>query len=241
MKPDFEYSLDFFLNKLHMTKGIFVDVGANDGFHGSMTLDLENNGWSGVLIEPNPILVEKLVQNRKSPVFQFAVSNSEGRLPFYIVSGPGNIHGLSRFSIDDNFRAHIASLGGSIKEEIVEVKKISSIINSKGELPKVNFLKVDVEGHELAALQGFDFKKYRPELIVTEDNFKDSDKSVRHYLEQNGYKIAARDRINNWFVRSDLKPIFFKESLQASIRFLRWDIKRFFYKIFNLKFKTGNN
>lgn len=57
--------------------------------------------------------------------------------------------------------------------------KISSIMDEESTLDKVDILKVDVEGHEFEVLKSFDFDKYQPALIITEDNFKDADKSVR--------------------------------------------------------------
>lgn len=85
MRSDYEYSLNYFLKKLNISKGIFVDVGANDGQMGSMTYELEKNGWSGILIEPNPILVINLKKIRTSPVFPYAISSTEGDLPFLLL------------------------------------------------------------------------------------------------------------------------------------------------------------
>lgn len=241
MKPDYEYPLNYFLEKLNISKGKFVDVGANDGKIGSMTYDLEKNGWSGILIEPNPILVENLKKIRTSPVFPFAISSQEGDLPFYIVEGSDNLHGLSRFNYTKEFEDHVKKCGGSVKKTIVPVKKISSIMNEAQNLDKVDFLKIDVEGHEFEVLKSFDFEKYHPRLIVTEDNFKDSDKSVRNFLHSKGYEVIARDRINYWFApKSEIKH-FLYDYLHAKLRFFRWNLKRILYRLLNKKFRTGNN
>lgn len=241
MKADYEYPLEYFLERLHLSKGKFVDVGANDGKTGSMTYDLEKEGWSGILIEPNPLLVENIKKTRTSPVFQNAISSKEGELPFYIVEGPSNLHGLSRFNYTKEFEDHVKRSGGEVKKTIVDVKKISTIMNEAKDLDKVDFLKIDVEGHELEVLKSFDFDKYRPTLIVTEDNFKDADKSVRHLLASKGYVVIARDRINYWFApKSEIKH-FLYDYLHAKIRFVRWDIKRMLYGLVNKKVQTGNN
>lgn len=241
MKADYEYPLDYFLNKLKITKGKFVDVGANDGETGSMTYALEKNGWIGVLIEPNPLLVENLKKIRTSPVFPCAISSVEGDLPFYIVDGPSNLHGLSRFNYTKEFEEHVNKNGGTVKKTIVQVRKISSIMNESQNLTSVDLLKIDVEGHELEVLKNFDFKKYKPRLIVTEDNLKDADKSVRHFLCSKGYVVIARDRINYWFTDKSEINNFLYDYLHSKMRFVRWDVKRFIYRFLGKDFHTGNN
>jgi FkbM family methyltransferase len=241
MTPDYEYPLDYFLKRLNISKGTFVDVGANDGKIGSMTYDLEKNGWDGILIEPNPTLVENLKKVRTSPVFPYAISSTEGSLPFYIVEGPNNLHGLSRFNYTKEFEDHVKNCGGSVKETIVHVKKISSIMEETKNLRKVDFLKIDVEGHELEVLKSFDFDKFHPRLIVTEDNFKDADKSVRFFLRNKGYEVIARDRINYWFAPKSEIKYFLYDFIHSKVRFARWDAKRFFYRLMKKKFQTGNN
>lgn len=241
MKSDFEYPLNYFLNKLNITKGKFVDIGANDGQKGSMTYDLEKNGWSGILIEPNPILVENLKKVRTSPVYPYAISSTEGDLPFYIVAGPDNLHGLSRFDYTQEFEDHIKKCGGTVTKTMVHVKKISSIMQEAQNLESVDLLKIDVEGHEFEVLKSFDFEKFHPRLIVTEDNFKDTDKSVRLFLHSKNYEVIARDRINYWFAPKSEVKHFLYDHFHAKFRFIRWDIKRFFYRLFNKKFQTGNN
>ena len=241
MKASYEYPLGYFTEKLHMGIGVFVDVGANDGIHGSMSYQLEKEGWSGILIEPNPLLVNRLREVRTSPVFQCAISSNEGDLPFYIVEGPGNIDGLSRFDYSKEFEDHVKSCGGSVKKSIVNVRKISNVIEEAKNISKIDLLKIDVEGHEFDVLKSFDFDKYHPSLIITEDNFKDSDKSVRYFLESKGYVVIARDRINYWFAPQSKIKLFLYDYLNAKFRFFRWDIKRFLYKILGKKIHTGNH
>src|SRR5438105_40710 len=53
--------------------GFFVDVGAHDARIGSQTYFLEEQGWNGILIEPQSALCEKLRRERpRSRVFQVA-------------------------------------------------------------------------------------------------------------------------------------------------------------------------
>ncbi len=45
--------------------GVYVDVGANEPFIGSQTYLLEENGWDGLLIEPQPDLAGKRISWKK--------------------------------------------------------------------------------------------------------------------------------------------------------------------------------
>ena len=92
-------------------KGYFVEVGANDPRERSQTWHLEQAGWTGILIEPQPDLDAKLSANRKAKIFEVACSSPEnaGReLPLH-VAGP-----LS--SLD---RKHMAP--GAAPERVINV------------------------------------------------------------------------------------------------------------------------
>ena len=55
--------------------GFFVEVGANDPEHNSQTWNLEQRGWTGVLVEPLPELACKLRERRLSKVYEAACSS----------------------------------------------------------------------------------------------------------------------------------------------------------------------
>ena len=91
-----------------------------------------------------------------------AVSNKEGteNLYFYHKKSPINTlnKDVSKFQ----------------KAEVKDIKKITTttlnkiIVNSKFKDKKFNLLSIDVEGHELKVLEGFDFNLYSPDVIVLE-------------------------------------------------------------------------
>ena len=88
LPPDHEMRLiaAFFGNR----KCYFVEVGANEPRARSQTFHLEQAGWTGVLIEPQPALADQLRAERKAKVFAVACSAPEnaGRtLPLH-VAGP---------------------------------------------------------------------------------------------------------------------------------------------------------
>lgn len=192
-------------------KGYFVEVGANDPCERSQTWFLEQSGWTGVLVEPQPDLAAELRTKRKVRVFPVACSSPENagcELPFY-VAGP-----LS--SLDRKGMAP-----GAVTEKIitVPVRTLDSILMDAGSPAGFDFLSIDVEGHEIEVLRGFDIAHWRPQLILLEDHV--ADLSKHRYLTAAGYRIIRRYDNNGWYVP--------RESAVACQWPDRWEILRKYY------------
>lgn len=171
-------------------KGYFVEVGANDPRERSQTWHLEQSGWTGVLVEPQPELAAKLRAQRKAKVFAVACSapeNAGRELPLH-VAGP-----LS--SLDRSLMAP-----GSTPETVIAVpiRTLDSILEEAGSPTEFDFLSIDVEGHEIEVLRGFDIGHWRPRLILLEDHV--ADLSKHQYLLTAGYRIVRRYENNGWYV-----------------------------------------
>ncbi|NQV72724.1 FkbM family methyltransferase, partial [bacterium] len=77
------------------TGGIFVDVGAHDGITFSNTYFFESvRGWTGLCIEPNPEVYDRLTFNRKCQTEQVALGAYEGTVEFTVVNGPDMLSGV---------------------------------------------------------------------------------------------------------------------------------------------------
>jgi FkbM family methyltransferase len=229
-----------FLEKLPLENKIFIDVGANDGITGSMSYSLEKDGWTGILIEPNPVLANHLKATRKSIVANFAISNTEIPLEFNLVSGPANLHGLSRFDYSPEFGEMVKKHSGSIEKCLVNCKKLSSVLDTNHIPKNFSFLKVDVEGHELEVFKSLNLELYQPLLIIAEDNTKDLNKSVRKFLKLYNYSVVARIGTNNFYVQGSNISKFIPSFLSAQLKFTRWDLKRIVWKFFGKEFKSNN-
>ena len=58
-----------------------------------------------------------------------------------------------------------------LKKIEIDCDTLNSIIdNSKFKNMEIDFLSIDIEGHELNALRTFDFNKYKPKLVIIEYN-----------------------------------------------------------------------
>jgi len=172
------------------TKGFFVEVGANDPHARSQTLHLERAGWTGILIEPQPDLAEQLRTMRTGKVFAVACSSPEhaGRTMPLHVAGP-----LS--SLD---REHMAP--GAAPERVIEVpiRTLDSLLDEADAPKPLDFLSIDVEGHEIEVLRGFDIARWRPRLILLEDHVADLAK--HRFMKSAGYRLIRRYENNGWYV-----------------------------------------
>jgi hypothetical protein len=67
---------------------------------------------------------------------------------------------------------------------------------------KIDFLSLDIETGEPAALAGFDIRKHSPDLVCVEMQ-NDVAPRIREYFAKNDYEEIARyvplDPVNRWF------------------------------------------
>jgi FkbM family methyltransferase len=201
--------------------GFFVEVGANRPRQESQTWHLERLGWTGILIEPQPDLADDLRRERSAKVVAVACSSprNAGRLMRLHVAGA-----LS--SLDRDRMAPGAQPERTIE---VPIKTLDEILIEAGAPTRFDFLSVDVEGHELEVLSGFDIARWRPSLILLEDHVGSLDK--HRFLKGAGYRLIRRFENNGWYVPLDVPvAIDLRE---------RWNIIRKYYLA--LPFRIARN
>jgi FkbM family methyltransferase len=174
----------------HATEGYFVEVGANDPERWSQSFHLEKMGWRGVVVEPQPELAERLRQRRTAKVYAVACSapeNAGKRMTLHLAG----IHS----SFDPMLKVASVRPEGAIE---VPLRTLDEIL-SEAEAPSpIDFMAIDVEGHELEVLRGFDFARWRPRLILLEDLVLNM--RVHRFMRSRGYRWVRRTDINSWYV-----------------------------------------
>ena len=148
----------------------FIDIGANIG-HFSLEI-LNNNMTKVIAFEPlNKCCDElSLIYEKYSNRFKFfeiALSNKDG---FCKLNYGGTTSGLSSLETKIN---KIPYVGDSNYNQIeVKTKQLDSFINDL-EFQNIDFIKIDVEGHEMAVLDGAlkFIKKNHIKLIQIEFNW----------------------------------------------------------------------
>lgn len=163
-----------------------VDVGAH--FGGSMMRFLRS-GWDVWAFEPDPNnrtrLFERLRDEQAMPrrIDHRAVSNTSGiELEFYRSPVSAGISSLSKFH--------------PTHEVALKVKTVSltDFVRDFG-VNDVDYLKIDVEGHDLFVLEGFPFDRLRPQAVLCEyEDHKTvplghTSKTLADFLANKGYHV----------------------------------------------------
>ncbi len=170
--------------------GFFVEVGANDPVDGSQTWHLEKQRWAGILIEPVPAFAQKLRETRTSMVVECACSGPRNAGTMMQLHVAGALSSLNKSLMDAR-----ATAEHSIA---VEVRTLDDVLEKAKAPAPIDFLSIDVEGHEIEVLQGFDIARWRPRLIFLEDHLLSLEK--HRYITSRGYKLLRRSGLNNWYV-----------------------------------------
>jgi len=185
-----EHELDLIRDFFGPSAGFFVDVGANDPKIDSQTWHLEQRGWTGVLIEPQPELAQRLRQERIAKVYAVACSSpaDAGRSMTLHLAG-------TQSSLNPDFFVFKMHREGTID---VPVKTLDEVLADAGAPMPLDFVSIDVESHEIEVLKGFNLDRWRPKLLLVEDivlNLR-----LHRYLQSRGYKWVRRTAINSWYV-----------------------------------------
>lgn len=155
--------------------GFFVEAGANDGYEQSNTYYFEKlRRWTGVLIEPVPALAVECRRNRGVPVVEAALvaRESPGRMVELQFAGLMSILSEARAdaaAVTEHVRkgVEVQGLQGTYCLQ-VRARTLSSILDEVGMRGPIDLLSLDVEGAEVAALEGIDFGRHAPQFICVE-------------------------------------------------------------------------
>jgi FkbM family methyltransferase len=207
-----QYKEDKYLNEIFKkTKGFCLEIGGFDGISGSTTYFFEKLGWDCVIVEPIPSLYQKILTNRKCIVLNCAISDNNGETDFYVVEG---VEVLSSLSPDEQRIRR--EKGGELKKIKVETRTLDNILE-KIDLGKIDFMSIDVEGHELAVLKGFSIKKFNPKILLIENNFVGAgDNDVEKYLKKFDFLKFKITGCNEWYTHRSNKDIYSKFDLLVS-------------------------
>ena len=187
--------------------GVFVDGAANDPVSNSQSGALEQAGWAGVCVAPQPRFARALRARRHATIVQKACGapGCSGRTMTLTVLGTN-----AALEPERVFTRHEA-----VERVDVELDRLDAIVREAG-LDRIDFLSPDVEGYETEVLKGFDLARWQPRLALCEDHGFDHAK--RRALARAGYRRVRRTEYNDWYVP---RSVPFPLSLRGRWQFLR--------------------
>jgi FkbM family methyltransferase len=177
----------------NISNGFFVELGACDGVEYSNTYFFEKAlGWKGICIEPNPSYHEQLSKNRNCSISHYCASDCDDK--------------EIKFSICGAASGVIVTAGPFTQfNEIVKAptKTLKSILAMNGAPAVIDYLSLDVEGHEYEVMKNFPFNEYIFRCITVEHNEPHTGPAMRQtmraLLEGNGYVfVKGNDDVQGW-------------------------------------------
>lgn len=175
-----------------ISKGFYVDVGANHEKLHSVTRLFYDLGWKGINIEPNPKLIREFKRYRRRDInIQCGVSDKKGELIFREYP---DYDGLS--TVSDEIKKINEGHNMAYHEYPIQVKTLRSIFK-ENRVKVIDYLKIDIEGHELFALKGNDWKKYRPKVVLFEGT---KGKECIEFLKKQNYTLEFFDGLNYYMI-----------------------------------------
>jgi len=195
--------------------GYFIEVGAYDGVTLSNTYFLEQMGWSGLLVEPILPLCERAAAARpRSRVIHAACGKkgSRGTAKFTVAQ---HVPVLSFLRADQEHIDRCLREGAELVEIDVPLRTLDDILletrKTQGAVAgpwvpqagwRIDLVSIDTEGCELDVLDGFDLDRFKPRVLVME-NDRSVGEGIEPYLSGRGYRKFHRRKINDFYIRTD--------------------------------------
>jgi FkbM family methyltransferase len=190
---------DFFRDR---RGGFFLDVGAGHWQRDSTTLYLEERlGWSGVAIDALAEYAEDYRRHRPRTAFVNRLITDKARGPqkFYRAESYPEVSSVSKQLAEKQSR-ELAD-GGAVRELEVATSTLDEVLDGQG-VKAIDFLSMDIEEHEPAALAGFDIERFHPAFVCVEAHAPVRDLLWR-YFRRHGYvrqdQYLAWDSANWYF------------------------------------------
>jgi FkbM family methyltransferase len=183
------------------TQGFFIELGAFDGYHFSVTYGFEAMGWNGLLIEALPGPYEKCRQRRPhSRVVNAALGRRGATGTVKFMNVQDQFGGMLSYADADSEHAKQVK---AINKTTVEAKLTYMDELLKGHTGPIDAVSIDVEGAELDVLDGFNLEKYRPRVMLLEDNAMGKNPALFNYMADKPYVFAGWLAVNRLYVRKD--------------------------------------
>lgn len=186
-----------------------VDAGAFDGVTGSNSRALLLQGWSGLLIEPDPrtfaVLSRLYAERPDVHCLRRALSRRPGLQRMQLCLGPPGTpaeiawHYAQVNTFHRPFaKTYVDEHNYEYRPIWVRVTTLNRALRRAAAPGEIGFLSVDCEGEDMAVLDGLDFAHYRPHLISVECDDKTRPNFV-NYLSAKGYSYYANTVANTLF------------------------------------------
>lgn len=187
------YGEDLVLAQLfaHAPRGTYVDVGAFHPYDGSLTHALHLAGWSGFSVDASESAIATMRRARPDDRHLVAAIGTPSRRGEFVEFETGSLS-----SADPALATHRSSSGERVvARRAVELRGLADVFDELGVPPRFDFLNVDIEGLDEAALASNDWAAFRPDVVAVEDSLAalggPASTPIGRLLTEQGYRRAA--------------------------------------------------
>ena len=188
-------------------KGKFVDIGCFHPTRHNNTYQMYKSGWRGINIDLNPLTIELFNFARGKDInINAAISDQEEIKKLYFVDELN-----TQNTLEANHLSFLKNHHNLKEEEIslqeVKTKRLDKILDNYN-YKDIDFMNIDIEGHELKILNSIDFLKYNIKFICIEmidhnDQAKLINKKLNAILIKNDYFLVKKIGFNFIYKKND--------------------------------------
>jgi hypothetical protein len=181
-------------------KGTYLDIGCFHPTRHNNTYKMHKLGWSGMNIDLNPLTIELFDYARPKDInLNIGISNKETIKKLYFIDELN-----TQNTLDPNQLLFLKNHHNIRNEDIVEkeinVKPINLILDDYG-FNNIDFMNLDVEGHELEIIESLNFNKNKIKYLCIEMIKHNSEAELRsekinQILKSNKYSLIKEIGFN---------------------------------------------
>jgi FkbM family methyltransferase len=187
--------------------GLFVDVGAYDGYSFSNTWGLAQAGWRGILYEPVPVIYQACANLYKDNPKVICVNKAVGLYDTKaFIWLHGAVSSMDTFTVSQGRPDTIYD-----QDEYIEVPMVALdydlLSHGLPEPINIDVMSIDVEGYELEVLGGFTLSVWEPKMVIIEAHelniwptLARHAPAINDVFQKAGYTKVYCDDINSIFV-----------------------------------------
>ncbi|WP_026670923.1 FkbM family methyltransferase [Butyrivibrio sp. AE3006] len=185
------------LNKMGISNPRYMDIGVCHPVASNNTFLFYDNGFSGVLVEPNPSMAGLAKAYRSRDVIENVgvTAGADGKLQYVMRKVHPGIN-------------HILREGEKIDERLDKIIDIDTInINKlleKNKCEELDYLDIDIEGMDYDVINSVDFHKFKIKVICAEYKGWGENRDFRAMMQTHGYVHYMTTMENHIYLREDL-------------------------------------
>lgn len=197
--PQISYSRsgeDLIIEELFKGKmnGFYIDIGAFHPKDYSNTYKYYLNGWNGINIDANVDAIKLFDKFRPRDKNIFAaISDIEVEKYFYKFENDSSMNTLSSEFAEEAIRDFELKVSS---KQFVKTRRLDNLLSELSIDQPIDFISIDVEGHDLEVLMSNNWEKFRSKAIIIETSGSiieatQSDNEIVKYITAQNYVLIA--------------------------------------------------